>query len=46
MEQKEEEALAVAEKTEFWEPVRRLLERKKKEKWGYWDEIYIEEEDL
>ena len=45
-EPKEEEELAVAEKTEFWEPVRRLLERKKKEKWGYWDEIYIEEEDL
>ena len=46
MERQEEESLAVAEKTEFWEPVRRLLERKKKEKWGYWDEIHIEEEDL
>lgn len=46
MEKQEEENLAVAEKTEFWEPVRRLLERKKKEKWGYWDEVHIEEEDL
>lgn len=46
MERQEEENLAVAEKTELWEPVRKLLERKKKEKWGYWDEIYIEEEDL
>ena len=44
--EKQEEPLTVAEKTELWEPVRRLLERKKKEKWGYWDEIYIEEEDL
>lgn len=46
MEKPEEDNLAVAEKPEFWEPVKRLLERKKKEKWGYWDEIYIEEEDL
>ncbi len=46
MEQQEEEAAAVAEKTELWEPVRSLLERKKREKWGYWDEIHIEEDDL
>lgn len=46
MEKQMEENLAVAEKTDLWEPIRRLLERKKKEKWGYWDEIYIEEEDL
>ena len=37
---------AVAEKNEFWEPIRKLLARKKKEKWGYWDEIHIEEDDL
>ena len=36
----------VAEKNEFWEPIRKLLARKKKEKWGYWDEIHIEEDDL
>lgn len=46
LERQEEENLAVAEKIELWEPVKKLLERKKKEKWGYWDEIYIEEEDL
>ena len=36
----------VAEKNEFWEPIKKLLARKKKEKWGYWDEIHIEEDDL
>ena len=41
-----EEELVVAEKQDFWEPIRRLLERKKKEKWGYWDDIFVEEEDL
>lgn len=46
IEKQEDKNIAVAEKTEFWEPVRSLLERKKKEKWGYWDEIHIEEEDL
>jgi len=46
MEEQAEKHLAIAEKQEFWEPVRNLLERKKKEKWGYWDEIHIEEDDL
>lgn len=38
--------IKIEEKREFWEPVKRLLERKKERKWGYWDEIHIEEEDL
>ncbi len=50
VEQKAELALVeqelVAEKNEFWDPIRKLLARKKKEKWGYWDEIHIEEDDL
>ena len=41
-----QEISEVAEKNEFWEPIRKLLARKKKEKWGYWDEIHIEEDDL
>lgn len=41
----EQEGL-IAEKQEFWEPVKNLLDRKKREKWGCWDEIYIEETDL
>lgn len=36
----------VQEKKDFWEPVKRLLEKKKKGKWGYWDEIHIEQDDL
>lgn len=46
MEESAEKQLAIAEQTEFWGPVKNLLERKKKEKWGYWDEIHIEEDDL
>lgn len=46
LEEREEQNIAVAEKNEFWEPVKNLLERKKREKWGYWDEIHIEEDDL
>ena len=46
IERKVEEELAIAEKNDFWEPIRRLLEKKKKDKWGYWDDIFIEEEDL
>lgn len=42
----EKEPEMVEEKREFWEPVKRLLEKKKKGKWGYWDEILIEEDDL
>ncbi len=46
IEQQSEKQGLVAEKTDFWEPVRSLLDRKKREKWGYWDEIHIEEADL
>lgn len=46
IERKVEEELAIAEKNDFWEPIRRLLEKKKKDKWGYWDDIFVEEEDL
>lgn len=46
MEEESEQIMEIAEKQEFWEPVRNLLERKKREKWGYWDEILIEEDDL
>lgn len=46
MEEQEQQNIAIAEKQEFWEPVKNLLERKKREKWGYWDEIHIEEDDL
>ena len=46
LEKPTEEELVVAEKSDFWEPIRRLLERKKKDKWGYWDDTFVEEEDL
>lgn len=46
MEEKEEKNNLLAEKPDFWEPVKNLLERKKHEKWGYWDEVNIEEDVL
>lgn len=46
METKVDDNIAIAEQTDFWEPVKSLLDRKKREKWGYWDEIHIEEDDL
>lgn len=46
MEERIEENIEIAEKKELWEPVRRLLERKKKEKWESWDEKRTEEENL
>ena len=30
----------------MWTPVKRLLNRRKKPKWGDWDGLYIEEEEL
>ncbi len=36
----------VAEKTNLWEPVKNLLERRKREKWGDWDEVCISEDCL
>lgn len=46
MEEKIDDNMAIAEEPDFWEPVKSLLDRKKREKWGYWDEIHIEEDDL
>lgn len=40
------ETIMIAEKKDFWNPVRNLIERTKKERWGSWDNIYIEEEKL
>lgn len=37
----------IMEETEnMWTPVKRLLNRRKKPKWGDWDGLYIEEEEL
>lgn len=38
MEEKGEDNNRIAEKKELWEPVKKLLERRKKEKWGEWNE--------
>lgn len=46
MEGYKEEESTIAEKKEFWEPVRRFLERRKKEKWENWAEISENESDL
>ena len=43
---KKEQHLEIHEKKDFWEPVKKLLDKKKKCKWGYWDEIHIEQDDL
>ena len=38
---------AIMEETEnLWTPVRRFLKRHRKPKWGDWDGLYIEEEEL
>lgn len=36
----------IAEKREMWSPVRRIRDRKKRGKWGNWDGVHIEEDDL
>lgn len=38
MEEKGEDNNRIAEKKELWEPVKKLLEWRKKEKWGEWNE--------
>ena len=38
MEEKGEDNNRIAEKKELWEPVKKLLERRKREKWGEWNE--------
>lgn len=47
-EKTEPETILIREEspTDFWQPVKRLLERKKKEKWGSWNELLVEEQDL
>ena len=30
----------------LWTPMKRFLHRRRKPKWGDWDGLYIEEEDL
>lgn len=46
MENKALEEVLIAEKREMWEPVRKLLERKKKGKWGYWDDFRSDDGEL
>ena len=38
VEEQLEENIAIAEEKGLWEPVRKLLERRKRDKWGQWDE--------
>ena len=37
VEEQLEENIAIAEEKGLWEPVRKLLERRKRDKWGQWD---------
>lgn len=37
MEEQAEEAVTIEEKKELWEPVRRFLEKRKRDKWDSWD---------
>lgn len=46
VEREGKEAGMIQEKKDFWQPVKRLLDRKKQGRWGYWDEIHIEKENL
>lgn len=44
---KQHEGRLIMEETEnMWTPVKRFLNRHKKPKWGDWDGLYIEEEEL
>ena len=45
MEEQTEEAVTIEEKKELWEPVRRFLEKRKKDKWDSWDDS-AKESDL
>lgn len=38
--------LIMEETDQMWTPVKKFLNRRKKPKWGDWDGLYIEEEDL
>ena len=39
-------SLIMEETENLWTPMKRLLNRRKKPKWGDWDGLYIEEEEL
>lgn len=39
-------SLIMEETENMWTPVKKLLNRRKKPKWGDWDGLYIEEEEL
>lgn len=39
-------SLIMEETENMWTPVKRLLNRRKKPKWGDWDGLYIEEEEI
>ena len=34
------------ESDHLWKPVKKLLNKRRKSKWGDWDGLHIEEEDL
>ncbi len=43
----QENGAAIMEETDhMWKPMKRFLNRKKKQKWGDWDGLYIEEEEF
>ena len=46
MEEQPEEAVIIEEKKELWEPVRRFLEKRKKERWENWDNVSEEEHSM
>ncbi len=44
---RQEEGDSIMKETDhLWTPMKRFLNKKKKQKWGDWDGLYIEEEDL
>ncbi len=43
----QEKGASIMEETDhMWKPMKRFLNRRKKQKWGDWDGLYIEEEDF
>lgn len=46
MEEQPEETVTIEEKKEIWEPVRRFLEKRKKERWDSWDNVSEEEHSM
>lgn len=39
-------SLIMEETENLWTPVRRFLRKHKKPRWGEWDDLHIEEEEL